>query len=45
MKISMNSTAAFRGTTARDIAVAKAAGYDASLVASTMRNTVRMLLA
>lgn len=29
MKISMNSTAAFHGTTLRDIAVAKAAGYDA----------------
>lgn len=29
MKISMNSTAAFHGTTLRDIAVAKAAGFDA----------------
>ena len=29
MKISMNSTAAFHGTTVRDIAVARAAGYDA----------------
>ena len=29
MKISMNSTAAFHGTTIRDIAGAKAAGYDA----------------
>jgi hypothetical protein len=29
MKISMNSTAAFHGTTIRDIVVAKAAGYDA----------------
>ncbi len=29
MKISMNSTAAFHGTTLRDIAVAKATGFDA----------------
>ncbi|ACL39020.1 Xylose isomerase domain protein TIM barrel [Pseudarthrobacter chlorophenolicus A6] len=29
MKISMNSTVAFHGTTLRDIAVAKAAGFDA----------------
>lgn len=29
MKISMNSTAAFHGTTLRDIAVAKVAGFDA----------------